>query len=139
MSKTYRMNFDNVNIADVLIAMASLPFSDIESDDDEEFIESGIHASEDVMGDASFAASEPMPTRFIPGKTSVLFFDDGTKSIVTCAEDTPYSEYNAFCAAYAKRKFGSNNQLKKLIASIRTEQKNKSKKKKSEPNKEDAA
>lgn len=149
MKEMYHVTFDHASIADMLAAITTLmpiavPFADAPSDD--VLMEPGLYPAEELMDDAcNFecdcepSSDDPKPTRFIPGKTSVLFFDDGTKSIVTCAEDTPYSEYNAFCAAYAKRKFGSNNQLKKLIASIRTEQKNKSKKKKSEPNKEDAA
>ena len=70
----------------------------------------------------------PMPVRFIPGKTSVVFFDDGTKEIVTCSEGTEYSEYSAFCAACMKHMFGNNTKLKRFIESIRVEQKKRKKK-----------
>lgn len=70
----------------------------------------------------------PMPVRFIPGKTSVVFFDDGTKEIVTCSEGTEYSEYSAFCAACMKHMFGNNTKLKRFIESIRVEQKRRKKK-----------
>ena len=70
----------------------------------------------------------PMPVRFIPGKTSVVFFEDGTKEIVTCSEGTEYSEYSAFCAACMKHMFGNNTKLKRFIESIRVEQKKRKKK-----------
>ena len=145
MKEMCHVTFDHASIADMLAAITALmpvavPFSDAPSDD--VLMEPGLYPAEELMDDAcncECSSDDPKPTRFIPGETSVLFFDDGTKSIVTCAKDTPYSEYNAFCAAYAKRKFGSNNQLKKLIASIRVEQKNKSKKKKNKHDMEDIA
>ena len=72
--------------------------------------------------------THPMPVRFIPGKTSVVIFDDGTKEIVTCSEGTEYSEYSAFCAACMKHMFGNNTKLKRFIESIRVEQKKRKKK-----------
>lgn len=74
------------------------------------------------------------PVRFIPAQetaklykkdgtkrtpASVMFFSDGTSVSVKCAEGTEYNEYNAFCACLAKKMFGNNTRLKKVIDEIR--------------------
>ena len=49
------------------------------------------------------------------GRVTVVFWKDGSKTVVRRAEDEPDNEYNAFCAALAKRMYGSNNAIKKII------------------------
>ena len=49
------------------------------------------------------------------GLATIVFWEDGTKTVVKRAEDEPDNEYTAFTAALAKRIFGSNNAIKKLI------------------------
>lgn len=46
---------------------------------------------------------------------TVVFWDDGSKTVVKCAADTDSDLYNAFCAALAKKIFGSNSHLKRII------------------------
>lgn len=46
--------------------------------------------------------------------TTVLW-DDGTKTTVKLSDDDIYDEYSAFCAALAKRIYGSNSKIKKII------------------------
>ena len=46
---------------------------------------------------------------------TIVFWKDGTKTLVRCAEGTEPNDYNAFTAALAIRLFGSNSQLKKVI------------------------
>ena len=46
--------------------------------------------------------------------TTVLW-DDGTKTTVKLSDDDIYDEYSAFCAALAKRIYGSNSRIKKII------------------------
>lgn len=52
---------------------------------------------------------------FYDDKATVVFWTDGTKTIVKCAEGTKYDEYAAFCIALAKKIYGSNSALKRAI------------------------
>ena len=56
------------------------------------------------------------PERIIKsGTATIVFWSDGTKTIVKRASDEPENEYTAFTAALAKKVFGSNNAIKKII------------------------
>ena len=56
------------------------------------------------------------PKRIIKnGIATIVFWNDGTKTIVKCAEDDEPDDYMAFCAAYCKKVFGSNSHLKRVI------------------------
>ena len=46
--------------------------------------------------------------------TTVLW-NDGTRTTVKLSDDDVYDEYSAFCAALAKRIYGSNSRIKKII------------------------
>ncbi len=46
---------------------------------------------------------------------TVVFWKDGTKTIVKCPEGTPYDEYTAFCVAVAKKFYGTNSAVKRVI------------------------
>ncbi len=48
-------------------------------------------------------------------KTTTVLWTDGTKSTVKCADDDEYSEYAGFCAAVAKRLYGNNGRIKRVI------------------------
>lgn len=49
-------------------------------------------------------------------KATIVFWKDGTKTIVKIAEGTTYSKYNAFCAALAKKIFGTNSAVNRTVA-----------------------
>lgn len=49
------------------------------------------------------------------GVATVVFWDDGTKTVVKKAEGTKDDRYNAFCAALAVKMYGTNSALKKYI------------------------
>lgn len=49
------------------------------------------------------------------GRATIVFWADGSKTIVKRAPDEPDNEYQAFCAALAKKIFQSNSKLKKII------------------------
>ena len=51
----------------------------------------------------------------VNGPATIVFWKDGTKTVVKCAEDTAPDLYNAFCAAVCKKVFSSNSHLKKVI------------------------
>lgn len=51
----------------------------------------------------------------ISGMCTIVFWLDGTKTIVRCQDGTKPNVYNAFTAALAKKIYGSNSQIKKII------------------------
>lgn len=56
------------------------------------------------------------PTKIIrSGPMTIIFWDDGTKTKVRRAEGTPDDPYLAFCAGLAKKIYGNNTRVKKLI------------------------
>ena len=63
----------------------------------------------------------PVPDRIIVSKNSkvtIVLWEDGTKTIVRCAENTTPDPYVAYCAAFAKKCYGSNSKLKKTIKKL---------------------
>ena len=52
------------------------------------------------------------------GNRTIVFWNDGTKTIVKVAKGQEFDEYLGFIAAYAKKMFGTNTKIKKLIKSI---------------------
>lgn len=52
---------------------------------------------------------------FYDDVATVVFWTDGTKTVVRCPEGKPYDEYSAFCAALAKKIYGNNSKLQKEI------------------------
>ena len=57
------------------------------------------------------------------GPATIVFWPDGTKTVVKRAPDEPDNEYVAFTAALALKIFGSNSALKRIIAEKTEEQK----------------
>lgn len=46
---------------------------------------------------------------------TTILWNDGTRTTVKLSDDDIYDEYSAFCAALAKRIYGSNSRIKKII------------------------
>lgn len=65
------------------------------------------------------------------GNRTIVFWSDGTKTIVKLGENQEFDEYTGFIAAYAKKMFGSTSKLKKLINTISFHNEDKVDKKKS--------
>ena len=57
------------------------------------------------------------------GPATIVFWCDGTKTVVKRAPDEPDNEYAAFTAALAIKIFGSNSKLKKIVKTFTEEQK----------------
>ena len=56
------------------------------------------------------------PTKIIyNGVATVVFWNDGTKTVVKRAADQEDDKYGAFCAALAIKTYGSNSALKRTI------------------------
>ena len=49
------------------------------------------------------------------GPKTIVIWSDGSKTIVSCSKDDTYDGYIGFCAAVAKKMFGSTSQVKKVI------------------------
>lgn len=61
----------------------------------------------------------PKPEKIITcGPATIVFWDDKTKTIVKCSEGDHYDLYSAFCAAFAKKMYGTNSGLKKMIKKV---------------------
>lgn len=68
------------------------------------------------VGKAKGKKLPELPKRIIfSGPKTIVFWYDGTKTIVSCAEDEAYDPYNAFCAALAKKMFGSTSAAKAYL------------------------
>ena len=58
----------------------------------------------------------PVPTRILySGNRTIVFWNDGDKTIVKCAEGQEFDEYNGFVAALAKKMYGSTSKAKRII------------------------
>lgn len=59
------------------------------------------------------------------GRATVVFWNDGSKTVVKRGENEPDDAYAAFTAALGIRLYGSNSKLKRLIAAKTVYQKEK--------------
>ena len=56
------------------------------------------------------------PSRILKsGNRTIVFWSDGTKTVVKRAEDEPDNDYEAFTAALGIKIFGSNSALRRMI------------------------
>lgn len=55
------------------------------------------------------------------GKVTTVIWNDGKATVVRRADDDPDSEYVAFCAALAKRVFGSNSAIMRTVVNADSE------------------
>lgn len=68
-----------------------------------------------------FSYKGPKPNKVIAdieAGVTVVMWDDGEKTIVRTAEGTTPDVYNAFCAAFCKRMYGTNSALKRNLKDI---------------------
>ena len=73
--------------------------------------------------------STPTPTKIIrSGPVTVIFWEDGTNTLVRRTEGAEDDPYLAFCAGLAKKIYGNNSKVKKLIEEKTVETKEKEKK-----------
>ena len=74
--------------------------------------------------------SQYEPKRIIKsGDATIVFWKDGTKTIVKRSPDEAESDYAAFTAALGIKCFGSNSALKRIVESTEVQDKKKKKKK----------
>lgn len=53
------------------------------------------------------------------GPKTVVFWPDGTKTIVSLMDGDEHDEYGAFCAAIVKKMFGSTHKAKKFLNTVK--------------------
>lgn len=64
-----------------------------------------------------FGINTYQPKRILKnGVATIVFWEDGTKTVVKCAPNETPDDYDAFTAALAIKIYGSNSALKKMIA-----------------------
>ena len=65
---------------------------------------------------------DPSPKRIIrSGLCTIVFWNDGSKTIVRKAPDEPDNAYSAFTAAMAIKIFGSNQAVKRIVGKTETQ------------------
>lgn len=63
-----------------------------------------------------FSSTSYTPKRIIVnGRATIVYWEDGTKTVVKCMKCTTPDVYSGFTAALAKRVYGSNTQIKKFL------------------------
>ena len=66
----------------------------------------------------------PFPIKIIKqGPATIVFWRDGTKTVVKRAEGEPDDDYAAFTAAVAKKVYGSGSKIKSLLRKTKTARK----------------
>ncbi len=68
-----------------------------------------------VIPDAGILADNAIHQIIFSGPKTIVMWKDGTKTIVSCGEGDQYDRYVGFCAAVAKKMFGSTSKIKKTI------------------------
>ena len=68
--------------------------------------------------------AEPyIPLRILKsGIATIVFWQDGTKTVVKRGSDEPESDYAAFTAALGIKIFGSNSALKRIVSRTETQE-----------------
>ena len=61
------------------------------------------------------------------GIATIVFWQDGTKTVVKRGSDEPESDYAAFTAALGIKIFGSNSALKRIVSRTETQEPKKGK------------
>lgn len=76
-----------------------------------------------MQKDSEFTATLHRQFRFAPKEiiyndaATIVYWTDGTKTVVKCNENDEYSEYAGFVAAVAKKMYGGANVINRLIDS----------------------
>lgn len=69
-----------------------------------------------AFNDAFEIETAPKVDRIIfNNPATIVFWKDGTKTVVKVAEDTEFNHYWGFCSALAIKMFGSNHAVKSMI------------------------
>lgn len=79
-------------------------------------LEVGQHLTYEMEFICDGTTVDTSPKRILQsGNRTIVFWADGTKTIVKCADDEPDDPYNAFTAALAIKTYDNNSKVKKII------------------------
>lgn len=87
----------------------------------EKMLNSLNKSTEDYVKKQSYKPSRILKS----GNRTIVFWADGTKTIVKRAEDETESDYAAFTAALGIKTFGSNSALKRIVERTETQKRKK--------------
>lgn len=68
-----------------------------------------------VIPSAGILMNDAINQIIFSGPKTIIKWNDGTKTIVSCGEGDQYDRYAGFCAAVTKKMFGSTSNIKKII------------------------
>lgn len=60
----------------------------------------------------------PVKKVIFSGPKTIVLWEDGTKTIVSCGDGDTYDYYSGFCAAVVKKLFGSTTHAKKVLGKV---------------------
>lgn len=83
----------------------------------------------DIMSKKTMEQPEPVKI-VVNDPATIVFWKDGTKTVVKKAKGERFNSYNAFCAALAKKIFGNNSRVNAIVAKGTVQKKKKGAKKK---------
>ena len=111
----YRRSFDHIMLGNPVPPLSSRTMMDLEKAAYRE--------------GPKFTNFKPQPKKILlSGNRTIVFWNDGTKTIVKQSPTEQYSVYAAFTAALGIKLYGSNSKLKKMIRDKVEVQKTKEKK-----------
>lgn len=101
------LHFEKADVPPELIGLMGMD-GQFHSDDEIDYGDDEIDLDDDEIS--------VWPERIVKsGRATIVFWEDGTKTVVKRSPDEPDNDYNAFLAALGIKIFGSNSQLKKII------------------------
>lgn len=100
------------------------------------FVSSSSNLTFNSGQNASLPKKTPKPVRVsFNDQTTIVFFDDGSKQVVTCGVNDVFDMEHGVAMAIAQRLFGSKNQFKKFVRENSTVQPTKREKQKTKEEK----
>lgn len=101
------LHFDKSDVPPELIGLIGMD-GQFHSDDEIDYGDDEVDLDDDEIS--------VWPERIVKsGRATIVFWEDGTKTVVKRSPDEPDNDYNAFLAALGIKIFGNNSQLKKII------------------------
>lgn len=100
------LHFEKADVPPELIGLMGMD-GQFHSDDEIDYGDDEIDLDDEIS---------VWPERIVKsGRATIVFWEDGTKTVVKRSPDEQDNDYNAFVAALGIKIFGSNSQLKKII------------------------
>lgn len=103
---TYCVNMGTLNKVNITVAC-----NDDEVKKLHDVVLNGFHSSRYRHNNADVNYISAVKQILISDKCTIVFWLDGTKTIVRCAAGSQFNVYHAFTAALAKKIYGSNSKL----------------------------